>query len=551
MHVTGSVDIENDRWKALETVAKIDVPARNRFAVLRVNHHRPGLDPLEAQFEIRGNSANDDEGPALESVRLIDWIWMPEVILTVAISLRLPDIEDFRVPLAIEADLAWQCPARAGDDRLNSLSVQGSANLIEGRSESRPAAQPAGRVESPQRIGSIRLRGAGEGQKQRPGPVAVMDHNIQQKPEEDDTSQTGEDETPPSESMRAELGDYPSRGENHAGQVGGDGPVQFTATRLKAEGKKHAEHWKGCPPQVAPVRVLFAPRPMDDHGRCPDDEPDAEHESELPADIGQRAEEMKGILAAAQPVDMAEGDPIVGNVPEQDRQTTGNGDRTHAPEPGTQEESALFVAGEQKHSDTRNEESHVVFREDAERYNQSSKRPGPPGPAKDPSVCQDKGPAPAARVRRIDGHERRSGSDDRDRQRCQNDEQGQFLALLRLHREDVQAQEQQAAEEDRWSADGNHFAAGEAYRPRAEQFATGPDDPGNKRSLAVVAPVEMTRPVPVMSLVGGQIEPAMVGEENKAKDSNEEDEQDCSGSANPAFAQRDRRTDGHQHSGSS
>ena len=88
--------------------------------------------------------------------------------------------------------------------------------------------------------------------------------------------------------------------------------------------------------------------------------------------------------------------------------------------------------------------------------------------------------------------------------RERHDGAGQPLPAEDLHGQDVEADEQQAAAQH-----GRQAHGASPRMPVAEGLAAGADQLGDQRPLAVVAPVEVARPVPVMGLVGGQVERAM------------------------------------------
>ena len=125
---------------------------------------------------------------------------------------------------------------------------------------------------------------------------------------------------------------------------------------------------------------------------------------------------------------------------------------------------------------------------------------------------QHQRPAPAAGVRGVDGHQRRADRDQRQRQGQGHHGQGQAVSAENLHGQHVQADQEQTAADDGRQTDGEHQVAGVRHRPGPGQVAAGADQVGDQRALAVVAPVEMARPVPVMGLVGGQVERTVIGQ---------------------------------------
>src|SRR5262249_43661982 len=75
-------------------------------------------------------------------------------------------------------------------------------------------------------------------------------------------------------------------------------------------------------PQVAHGGVLFAPRPMRDHRRRPGDEPEAQQERRLGADVNgrPRPEDASRVPHSRQTTDVAHRHPAVLTVPHQNGQ---------------------------------------------------------------------------------------------------------------------------------------------------------------------------------------------------------------------------------------
>ena len=112
---------------------------------------------------------------------------------------------------------------------------------------------------------------------------------------------------------------------------------------------------------------------------------------------------------------------------------------------------------------------------------------------------------------RVDGHERRPGRDHRQRQRQRDDAERQRLAPVDLHGQDVQAQQEQAPQTTAGSRTAKVRLAVCCSDHAADDRTAGPDQVGDQRPLAVVAPVEVARPVPVMGLVRRQVEGTVMG----------------------------------------
>src|SRR5207249_2497393 len=75
-----------------------------------------------------------------------------------------------------------------------------------------------------------------------------------------------------------------------------------------------------------------------------------------------------------------------------------------------------------------------------------------------------------------------------------------------------------------------------AYREHrvAETFAGKPNQPGDKRTLAVIAPVELARPVPVVGFIGSEFERAVKGKIGEAQDGDADDQRE----SGPTIARR-------------
>ena len=81
-----------------------------------------------------------------------------------------------------------------------------------------------------------------------------------------------------------------------------------------------------------------------------------------------------------------------------------------------------------------------------------------------------------------------------------------------LHGENVKAQQQQRAADHGRQAHGEGEVGGVLFGTGAGHVAAGPDEIGDERPFAVVAQIEMARPIPVVGLIGREVERAIMGE---------------------------------------
>jgi hypothetical protein len=65
----------------------------------------------------------------------------------------------------------------------------------------------------------------------------------------------------------------------------------------------------------------------------------------------------------------------------------------------------------------------------------------------------------------------------------------------------------------------------ESVTQLTKQLATAADEPGNEWAFAVVTPVELSGPVPVVSLVRGKVERAIADEIGQIQDDPHDNEQ--------------------------
>ena len=232
-----------------------------------------------------------------------------------AVAHRQADGIGLRVAGAIDAQFARQRPARR---RQNGV-VRGHPRPlpVHRLGQDVPAAQPAGRVETPQRDGMLRGRRAGHAQQQRLHPVGVMHQHDQRQAQHRNQRQRRVSEAAIPGRRRRQLPRQPVRRQHHAGKVGRHRPVRFAAAVLEAEGQEHQKHRRRQPPQVTHAAVGLRPGVAHHHRRRPDHEPVAQQQGGLAADVDQRPERMKAL--AAQAADVPNRDPAVLQVPNEDR----------------------------------------------------------------------------------------------------------------------------------------------------------------------------------------------------------------------------------------
>ena len=131
-------------------------------------------------------------------------------------------------------------------------------------------------------------------------------------------------------------------------------------------------------------------------------------------------------------------------------------------------------------------------------------------------MAQDQRPAPATSIRGVNRHQRGTRDEDRQGLRQRDHSRRQLFAAEDLHRQDVKTNEQEAAANNRGEPNRRHGVTAEE--------AASPDQVGDQRPLAVIAPVEMARPVPVVGFIGGQVERAMMIEIGEMQAGRRQDE---------------------------
>src|SRR5262249_20551444 len=108
--------------------------------------------------------------------------------------------------------------------------------------------------------------------------------------------------------------------------------------------------------------------------------------------------------------------------------------------------------------------------------------------------------------------------------------------------------QQQAAAQDRGQAYREHLTARQVARPLPRQCTAPPDQVSDHGPLAVVAPVQVPRPVPVVGLIRSQIERAVAGQIGKVEKTRGDDEEEGQCTPAPAWGPgRGGRCTGHRH----
>src|SRR5262249_18289774 len=140
--------------------------------------------------------------------------------------------------------------------------------------------------------------------------------------------------------------------------------------------------------QVTDARIGFLPWPVRDHRRRPGYEPEAEKHEELRAQVSERTKPEDAAVGNSRlPTDVAQADPSVLHVPDQNGKAARRSDQAHDPEAGLPKWSAIRRSRDQKETNRRHEEDHRVFGKDADAQDHSSEWPSPAVVLENRTVC--------------------------------------------------------------------------------------------------------------------------------------------------------------------